>query len=106
MQEENQVRKELDKIHKKKITAAEKERSDRLEEARRLIGKKLKEEEEIRLKEEKERKIKANETRELQIEEARSSKETGKENLREIDKTKSEELQKQKKNDQNLKSSG
>ena len=58
IQEENQARAELDKIHKKKITAAEKERSDRLEKARKLIDKKLKEEEEIRLKEKAERESK------------------------------------------------
>ena len=64
MQEENKARKELDKIHKRKIAETEKQRSDRLDEARRLIEKKIKEEEEIRLKEEKERKLKAEEERE------------------------------------------
>ena len=53
IQEENQARQKLDKIHKKKIAAADKERSDRLEEARKSIEKKLREEEEIRFKEEK-----------------------------------------------------
>ena len=43
MLEEDKARKELDKMHKKRIAEAEKERSDRLEEARKLIEKKLKE---------------------------------------------------------------
>ena len=93
MQEENEARKELDKIHRKRISEAEKDRSDRLEEARRLIEKKLKEEEEIRLKEEKERKlkdleerkIKGEEARKVQIEEVKRSKEIERENLKEIE---------------------
>ena len=38
MLEENKARKQLDKIHKKKITAADKERLDRLEEAKISIA--------------------------------------------------------------------
>ena len=39
IQEENDAREKLDKIHKKKIAEAEKDRSDRLEKARRAIEK-------------------------------------------------------------------
>ena len=96
------------KKHKKKIAMAERERSDRLEEARRLIEKKLKEEEKIRLEEEKERQlkekeerqIKANENRKLQEEEVRRSEEIEKENLKEMNERKSKEFQEQEKIDQ------
>ena len=40
MQEENETRRVLDKIHRQKIAKAEKDRSDRLREARKLIEKK------------------------------------------------------------------
>jgi len=55
---------ELDKIHRKRISDAEKDRSDRLREARKLIEKKLKEEEERRLKEKEERRPKEEEEQE------------------------------------------
>ena len=58
MQKENEARRELDKIHKRKIAEAEKNRSDRLKEARILIEKKLQEEEQARLKEESRKEIK------------------------------------------------
>ena len=93
MKEENEARRELDKIHKKKIAEAERDRSDRLEEARKLIDKKLKEEEEIRLKGEEEkrlneleeRKAKAEETRRIQIDEVKRSEEIGRENLKKME---------------------
>ncbi len=83
--EENEARRKLDKIHKSKITEAERDRSNRLDEARKIIEKKLKEEEKNRrLKEEQERKEKADETRTIQIEEVRRSEEIEKENLKAI----------------------
>ena len=84
--EENEARRKLDKIHRNKITEAERDRSNRLEEARKIIEKKLKEEEaDRRSKEEQERKEKAEENRKIQIEEVRRSKEIERENLQEIE---------------------
>ena len=108
MQKENEARRELDKIHKRKIAEAEKNRSDRLKEARILIEKKLKEEEEVRLKEERERKskeleerkIKAEETRKMQIEEVKKTTEIGRENLETIEERKSNNSKEQEKIDQ------
>ena len=90
MQEENESRRKLDKIHKEKIAKAERDRSDRLNEAKKLIEKKLKQEEVIRLQNEKERKlkeleerkIKAEENRKIQEEEVKKSREIERENLK------------------------
>ena len=69
-----------------KITEAERDRSNRIEEARRIIEKKLKEEEKIRrLKEEQERKVKAEAARKMQVEEVKESKEIERENLRRME---------------------
>ena len=93
IQDENEARRKLDKIHKNKIAETERDGSDRLKEAKKLIDKKLKEEEEIRLKEEKEkklqgleeRKLKAEETRTTQINEVKEEENIEKENLQKID---------------------
>ena len=93
MQEKNESRKKLDKIHKNKIADAEKDRSDRLREAKKLIDEKLKEEEQIRLKEEEEkklqeleeRKLKAEETRVVQINQVKEEEEIKKENIQKIE---------------------
>ena len=83
----------IDKIHKNEIAEAEKDRSDRFREAKKLIDKKLKEEEQIRLKEEEakklqeleERKLKAEETRVAQINEVKEAEKIEKENLQKIE---------------------
>ena len=93
IQDENEARRKLDKIHKNKIADAEKDRSDRLREAKKLIDKKLKEEEQIRLKEEEEkklqeleeRKLKAEETRVAQINEVKEAEKIERENLQKIE---------------------
>ena len=100
--EENEARRKLDKIHKSKIIEAERDRSNRIEEARRIIEKKLKEEERNRrLKEEQERKEKADETRKIQIEEVRRSEEIEKENLKAMEERISSNPPEQEKKDQN-----
>ena len=94
---------------KNKITEADKDRSDRLEEAKKIIEEKikeeekirLKEEEKIRLKEEEERKKKAEETRKIQIEEVRRSEEIEKESLIKIEERMSSSSPEQEKKDQN-----
>ena len=109
LDEENETRRELNKIHKKKIAAAEKDRSDRLEEARRAIEKKLKEEEAVRSKEEEkkrlkeleERKARAEETRIVQINEVERSKEIERENLKNIEEKISNNSPEQEKKDNN-----
>ena len=69
-----------------KITEAERDRTNRIDEARRIIEKKLKDEEKSRrLKEEQERKKKADETRKIQIEEVNRAKEIERENLKKIE---------------------
>ena len=109
IQEENQARRKLDKIHKKKIAEAEKERSDRFENARKLIEKRLKDEEKIRLKEEarkkseelEERKIRAEKAREKQLEEVKVTEEIKSENLRKLEDDKVDIPQEEKKTDWN-----
>ena len=79
-----------ERYNKIKIAKAERDRSDRLSEAKKLIEKKLKQEEVIRLQNEKERrlkeleerKIKAEENRKLQEEEVKKSREIERENLK------------------------
>ena len=72
-----------DKTHKDKIREAESDRLNRLDAAKKIIEKKLKEEEKNRrLIEEQERKVKADETRKIQVEEVRKSEEIEKENLK------------------------
>ncbi len=72
--------------HKKKIAAAEKDRSDRIEEAKKIIEKKLRQDEENRkLEEEQARKKKAEETRKMQIDEVNRSKEIEIENLKRME---------------------
>ena len=76
----------MDKIHKNKIEEIERDRSNRLEEAKIIIEKKLKEEEKSRrLKEERERKQRAEEARKIQIKEVETSKEIERENLKKME---------------------
>ena len=77
------------KIHKSKIADAERDRTNRIDESRRIIAKKLKEEEKNRrLKEEQERKEKADENRKIQMEEVIKAKEIERENLKKIEERK------------------
>ena len=85
MQEENESRRKLDKIHKEKIAKAERDRSDRLNEAKKLIEKKLKQEEVIRLQNEKERKLKELEERKIKAEENRKLQEEEVKRLKQLD---------------------
>jgi len=97
------LRRKLDKIHKEKITKAERDRLDRLNEAKKLIEKKLRQEEVIRLQNEKEkrlkeleeRKIKADENRKLQEEEVNKTREIERENLKEMHERESSNAPKQ-----------
>ena len=64
----------------------ERDRSNRLEEAKRIIEKKLREEEKSRrLKEEQERKQRAEEARKIQIKEVETAKEIERENLKKME---------------------